>query len=192
MQNRITLFPGLQNSENPLRAVDQDIHPQIRYNPPVRLQILEKDPWIHYKGFMKVLQAGPAILVYDKNRQRKIFAVKELRGFDKDSLKHLRPVIHPNLVRFVVGYYFKNSCFLFYDPIEVSLSDVLSSPKGNLEVHDMATICRGIIDGLVHLHSDLRICYGEVTSQNVLLSESGEVKLGMIFESRMRLHTYIF
>lgn len=146
----------------------------------MRLNVFDKNPWTKYKRFMKVNRAGPATLAYDTDRPEKIFAVKEVKGFGKDSLSRLHPTIHSNIVRFVVAYYNEESCFFFYDDINIHLIDLLSSPKGNLEIDDIATICRGLTEALAYLHNDLGICYGTITTQNVLLSKVGEVKLGNI------------
>jgi serine/threonine protein kinase len=204
MENRTTLFPGSEDLAVPLKDTSKtptqsrnlpvepsvlpgyngqrpariDSFSRIRINAPVRLNIFDKDPWTKYTMFMKDDQAGPAILAYDRDRPEKIFAVKEIEGLGKNSLGPLRAIIHSNIVRFIVAYYHKGSCFLFYDEMSVSLIDLLSSPSGNLKINDIATICLDITEALAYLHKDLRICYGVLDMQNVLLSKSGEVKLG--------------
>jgi serine/threonine protein kinase len=183
MENRTTLFPSSKNVTVPLKNTLK-AHARIasfsktRIDSPVRLNIFDKDPWTNYQMFMKDDQAGPATLAFDRDRPEKIFAVKEIKGLSKDSLNRLYAIVHSNIVRFVAAYYHKGSCFLFYDEMSVSLIELLSSPRGNLEIDAIATICLGITKALAYLHKDLRICYGAIRVQNVLLSKSGEVKLG--------------
>jgi serine/threonine protein kinase len=204
MENRTTLFPGSEDVTVPLEdtlkapaqsrnlPIEQSVLPdsdgqrparigplsKSRIHFPVRLNVFDKDPWTKYKKFMKDDQAGPVFLAYDRDRPEKIFAVKEIKGLGKDSLSRLCAIIHSNIVRFIVAYYHKGSCFLFYDEMSVPLIDLVSSPRGNLEIDDVATICLGITEALAYLHKDLRICHGAIGIQNVLLSKSGEVKIG--------------
>jgi len=169
------VFKAEKSKKNPQLLTQ--VAPQTRFRLSVKLNIFDQNPWTRYKGFMKVDQAGPALLVYDKKTE-KIFAVKEITGVSKDSLNRLQSTIHTNIVRFVTAYYFNGSCFLFYDEMPLNLLELLSSPNGSLTVGEVALVCRGILEGLAHLHNHLRLSYGQVSVRNVLLSKSGEVKLG--------------
>jgi serine/threonine protein kinase len=198
MNNRVTLFPNPEEvpSSMPtqnkvaLAAVSKaeqskkktqlltQAAPQTRFRLSVKLNIFDQNPWTRYNKFMKVDQAGPALLVYNKNRPEKIFAVKEITGVSKDLLNRLQSTIHTNIVRFVTAYYFNGSCFLFYDEMPLNLLELLSSPSGSLTTGEVALVCRGILEGLNHLHNHLQLSYGQVLMRDVLLSKSGEIKLG--------------
>jgi serine/threonine protein kinase len=198
MNNRTTLFPNpeevpssmptqnkvavaavfkAEQSKKKTQPLTQAA-PQTRFRLSVNLNIFDQNPWTRYNKFMKVDQAGPALLVYNKNRPEKIFAVKEITGVSKDLLNRLQSTIHTNIVRFVTAYYFNGSCFLFYDEMSCNLLELLSSPNGNLTVGEVALVCRGILEGLTHLHNHLQLSYGQVSMRDVLLSKSGEIKLG--------------
>jgi serine/threonine protein kinase len=172
----VAVFNAEQSPKNPQLLTQ--VAPQTRFRLSVKLNIFDQNPWTRYNRFMKVDQAGPALLVYAKNRPEKIFAVKEITGVSKDSLNRLQSTIHTNIVRFVTAYYFNGSCFLFYDEMSCNLLQLLSSPRGCLTVGEVALVCRGILEGLTHLHNHLQLSHGQVSVQNVLLSKSGEIKLG--------------
>ena len=109
--------------------------------------------------FIKVNRAGPATLTYNRHHPNKIFAVKKVKGFNKDSLSRLYLTIYLNIVWFIMAYYYKGSYFLFYDDIKTYLTDLLLSPKDNLKIKDIMTIYLKITGALAYLYNDLKICY---------------------------------
>lgn len=185
MSNRLTRFPGLENrAEKAHDRAEAGITealkpagiPRINHNVSHYLRIATKvqSPWTEYRQHLRTKQAGNIIIAYD--RKMKEFAIKEVKECKRDWLLRLKAVSHTNIVRFVASFFHEGSIYLVCDLMSTSLANVLS--VSTLPLDEVATVCRGVITGLCYLHKDLMISHGDINSENILLSKSGEVKLG--------------
>lgn len=58
--------------------------------------------------------------------------------------------------------------------MSTSFTNVLS--VSTLFFNEVATVCRDVITGLCYLYKDLIILYGDINSENILLSKSDKMK----------------
>jgi serine/threonine protein kinase len=89
-----------------------------------------------------------------------------------------RKACHDNLVSLLDFYTESNSIFLAYEYIHLAISLDCLAGIVDMSEADIATVCREILNGLVYIHSELRISHGSIDCSNILLNEKGEVKLG--------------
>lgn len=92
----------------------------------------------------------------------------------------LQPAFHANLVGLVEAFHDDDVVYLAYNynGLVVSLSQVIATPTVILGEPEIASICRGVLQGLEYLHERLKIGHGNVESCNVLLCPDGDVKIG--------------
>lgn len=141
-------------------------------------------PWSQYNPIMDVDQAGPAVLAHKRNRGQKIVAIKEVKGCSKDLLRNLRTSSHENVLQMYAALFDEGSIFLVYDSMDVSqnvcLSDIIGTPRGSLDISEVATVCQSITKGLHHIHEDLKVAHGALRGEAILLHpKSGQIKIGM-------------
>lgn len=111
-------------------------------------------------------------------------AIKEVKGCSKGLLRNLRTSYHENVVQLYTALFDEGSIFLVYDSMDASqnvcLSDILGTPRGSLDISEVATVCQSIIKGLHHIHEDLEVAHGDLRGETILLhSKSGQIKIGM-------------
>jgi serine/threonine protein kinase len=185
MLNRLTRFPGwekeagkdLDCTSGAVSEISKTVGlPRINQTVSRCLPMTTKlqSPWTEYRGHLKTKQAGNVIIAYD--RKMKEFAIKEVKGCRRDWLLRLKAISHPNIVRFVASFYHKGSIYLVGDLMSTSLAEVLSVSK--LPLEEVATVCKGVVTGLSCLHKDLMMTHGTLNGENILLSKSGDVKIG--------------
>lgn len=146
---------------------------------PLQLKMHDKSPWADHTRVMTTNQAGPGIIAaHTANRNMKRVVIKEAEGYGKDALHRLRTISSEHLVQFRAAYYYSNSIFIVYEPMEVSLNDILVTPKGRLPYTEIATVCKSILNGLQYLHKELLMECGCIDGSNVLLTGVGQVKIG--------------
>jgi Protein kinase domain len=185
MAKRLTRFPGSEKEEAE-KTLHQTVSqtstprrlPQINQTVSRHLPMAIKvqSPWTEYKPHVKTKQAGDVIIAYD--RKIRDFAIKEVRGCDRDWLLRLKAISHANIVRFVASYFHEGSIYLVCDLMSTSLANVLSVSR--LPISEIATACKDVITGFSYVHNDLKISYGVLNCENILLCKSGDVKLGML------------
>jgi len=117
----------------------------------------------------------------------KIYAIKFLE-LDKSKGNEIASIVNEiNIMKesfecsFVVEYngvYMKDEIImLVMEYCDCSVEDILSfCPEIQFEEEQIAAVCAAIVKGLAFLHSD-GISHRDIKSGNVLLKESGEVKL---------------
>ena len=67
------------------------------------------------------------------------------------------------------------------------MQGILSAPHEAFPTFKIATICEGIIHGLVYIYTTLRIPYGRLLLENIAVEKNRVVKLG----KRLRLERSI-
>src|SRR5450432_2728407 len=54
--------------------------------------------------------------------------------------------------------------------MSVVLNDILTTPRGPLEIPEVTTVCQSIAKGLLHIHKNLKIAHGAISGETILLS----------------------
>lgn len=178
------VLPAVGNNETPDHRTENTIKPfqKLLFTIPIPSDI--QKPWSQYNRIMEVDQAGPAVLAHKRNRGQKIVAIKEVKGCSKDLLRSLRTSSHENVLPVYAALFDEGSIFLVYDSMDVSqnvcLSDIIGTPRGSLDISEVATVCQSITKGLHHIHDDLKVAHGAIRGETILLHpKSGQIKIGM-------------
>lgn len=151
------------------------------------------DPWSSYVKLSQTHQAGPAVLAYHSLPPSSVRVVKEVK-FPSATIpqRFIRPS-HPNVVSLIEIFISNNSFYMVYESMAASLAQIPAKSWEEVTDADVAFVCREVIcsattvstltsqkvlQGLTYIHSDLGLSYGQFGPDDILLSASGQVKLG--------------
>lgn len=97
------------------------------------------------------------------------------------SFSRLGRATHSNIVSLLEAFYDNNIVYLVYNysGFAFSLSQVASTPSVNFTESELANICKATLRGLQFIHEGLKIGHGRINSRNILLFESGDIKIGI-------------
>lgn len=120
-----------------------------------------------YRALSRSRNHDVAVKVLPKPRDEDI-GLKALQ----DEIEALKKCQSANVVGLFEAFQHDESIWLVMQYCLASVADILrASPNGRLAERDIATICRGTLQALVHLHEQLLI-HRDVKPQNILVSES--------------------
>jgi serine/threonine protein kinase len=148
--------------------------------PPTRpLKIYKKSPWDTYQQFLKDDQGGSCTLAYRANSPAfTMCAIREHKFSPTASqLNYLFECSHPNIVCLKEAYFHKSLSFV-YEGSDVSLAEIQASPSCGLADFELAAIFKELLKALQFIHVRLKIQYGRLCLENILISQDGSVKLG--------------
>ncbi|KAM6155040.1 serine/threonine-protein kinase TAO3 [Rhynchocyon petersi] len=92
------------------------------------------------------------------------------------EVKFLRQLKHPNTIEYKGCYLKEHTAWLVMEYCLGSASDLLEVHKKPLQEVEIAAITHGALQGLAYLHSHALI-HRDIKAGNILLTESGQVKL---------------
>lgn len=136
-------------------------------------------PWQDYQKSFKLNQAGYGLVVHAKNATFAEGILKEIRGHGKEKLSSVTSYSHKNLVRLQRAFHDDGAVYFLYEMMDVTLAQIFSSPLGRLQLYEVAAFSQEILSGIEYIHNRLKIIHGNLTSDSILLSVSGAVKIGM-------------
>ena len=84
---------------------------------------------------------------------------------------------NPNVVTYYESYNYNSCQWIIVELMKGNLTDLIMDKAGLIPECLMAYICREVLLGLRHMHSQFRI-HRDIKSDNILLSLDGSVKLG--------------
>jgi Protein kinase domain len=145
---------------------------------------VDGSPWREYFPILPEEQAGPVTVAHKICKDFTVHAIKERRLDTLNQPSALFKITHPQLVHLRAAYTKHPLLYLVYESMEVSLEDIESCPHGPLKEFEIATICREVILGLQYIHTELHISYGKLSSENILLTRDGHVKIGKLSHHR--------
>jgi hypothetical protein len=132
-----------------------------------------------YDKILTMDQAGRGILSMEDSDKFPLVFIKE-RKRERKIMRPLRPFSHMNIIALRAVFYHADSISMVYD-YEVgamTLASVASCPSVKFSDADIATVSRDILHALQFVHWELKIAHGDVRDGNILLTLSGDVKLG--------------
>jgi serine/threonine protein kinase len=193
--NRVSRFPRTENGDTPrikrpldeldtvVRGTKQSVQRlQKRQATPEVPTPFSKEvasPWQDYQKSFRLNQAGYGLVVHAKNATFAEGILKEIRGYGKEKLSNVTSYSHKNLVKLQRAFYDDGSIFVLYEMMDVTLAQIFSSPLGRLQLYEVAAFSQDILTGIDHIHNCLKITHGDLTSDSILLSVSGAIKIGM-------------
>ncbi|EKV19137.1 Serine/threonine-protein kinase bur1 [Penicillium digitatum PHI26] len=136
------------------------------------------NPWDRYRKNFKINQAGPGWVIHTNDATFTEGIIKEVKT-TKSELSRIITSHHKNFVDLREAIYYEGAVFLIYEIMDVSLAQVFSSPLGRLQLFEVAAFARELLTGIEYMHINLKITHGALSSNSVLLSVTGAVKIGM-------------
>ena len=165
-----------------------------------RFKGLKTDPWIKYRKFMKLNQAGLATIIYHNTGHRDrylLVTIKEEKA-DKDQFGQLLSFNNANMVNLPDICYFEQTVHLIYEHVNVSLRQIQSTPRGSLNHCKISLICKEVrsrkihwmeifcslqiqvLNGLEYIHLELQVFHGALDCGNILVGSDRSVKIGKL------------
>ena len=96
----------------------------------------------------------------------------------QNEIKILKKCNHENIIQFYGEHKFKNDpnkFALFFECAFISLKDHLKN-KPKIDIYHLRKYCFEILKALQYLHFN-NICHGDIKPENIMLTETGKVKL---------------
>lgn len=188
--NRVSRFPGTRDgnlhakrplatdSELPVQRTEDSGQRPHKRPTLVKLSKTASDPWKLYHKSFKIDQAGSGYVVHRNDESFREGIIKVVKA-PRSELSKIMTDPHTNFVHLHEVFYHDGQIFFFYEMMDVSLAQIFSSPLGRLQLYEVAAFSKEILLGVHHIHNSLKITHGELRSSNILLSVTGEVKIGM-------------
>lgn len=138
----------------------------------------QKGKTIHYHKSYNVDQAGPGVIALKDIESLPVCLIKERPTRNARALRIDGPIVHKNLIGLQDSYkaYRKTNLVYDYEHFAVSLGCVVGTVE--FSEADIATICKELLQGLAYLHFDLKITHRSLDCSNILLTSTGEIKIG--------------
>ncbi|KAL4947545.1 hypothetical protein BDW69DRAFT_190098 [Aspergillus filifer] len=93
-------------------------------------------------------------------------------------LQRLTQISHPSFLSFREVFISKGAAHFLYEQWGVTLEQVQRiSPIFRLGEIEVAIICKKILQGLVYIHKDFNILYGNLKCSDVIITRDGDVKI---------------
>lgn len=153
-----------------------------------------EDRRVTYHEFLKLDQAGPAVICCGNTQDCSIVAIKRSKVKARNTTFKL-PSKCNNVVDLIEFFEKDGETFMVYEQMDVSLRLINSIPKLQWNEHEIAAVCREVsrtrssllaecdtiqvLCGLAFIHQGLAHYYGELDCSTVLLNREGHIKLGL-------------
>ncbi|KAL4745866.1 uncharacterized protein BDW70DRAFT_145057 [Aspergillus foveolatus] len=93
-------------------------------------------------------------------------------------LQRLTQVTHPSFLAYKEIFISQGDVYFLYEQWGVTLEQVWKlSPVFRLGEAEVAIICKKILQGLLYIHKELNIFYGDLKCSDVIITHGGEVKI---------------
>jgi p21-activated kinase 1 len=165
---------GILKKKRERRKIQTDVSSDIDLS---RGFLIMDDPGSRYHRFQEVDHAGHAILSLEDKEHLPHVLIKERRG-NKSIPYSLKGASHENVVGLLAAFYHSGVVSLVYECHYVNMTVASVSGCSEFKETDIATVCREALQGLEYIHSELRVAHGSVNDKNIILTLSGDVKIG--------------
>lgn len=141
----------------------------------------EEDPSTKYLLSHKFNQAGAGWIGFENCQGLRTVFVKVVKAASHQKLQ-FHKTDQANLINLQEVFHSKNVTYLIYDfdRCDLPLSMVHASPNVQFTEADIAIVCRQVLTGLRYIHEKLKISHGSIKLSDLVLSQSGQVKIGMV------------
>lgn len=141
----------------------------------------EEDPSMRYLLSHKFNQAGGGWIGFENSQGLRTVFVKVVKATSHQKFQ-FRKTDHANLINLQEVFHSKNVAYLIYDfdRCDLPLSMVHASPNVQFTEADIAIVCRQVLTGLQYIHEKLKISHGSIKLSELLLGQSGQIKIGMV------------
>ncbi|MCJ1473169.1 hypothetical protein MMC13_001820 [Lambiella insularis] len=140
------------------------------------------DPWKTYHKFMRLDQAGPAIIAYydaGLNNRCLPVAIKEKRS-NKKLPEDLLQTTSTYIVQLMNYHMHEGIAYMVYEYMDVSLRHIQSIPKNGFTSYEIGAVCRELLSGVDFIHKTLKMTHGDIHCGNILVDRDGNVKIANI------------
>ena len=124
-------------------------------------------------------QAGPGHFVHSKDDTFSEMIVKEVKVHSQTWLSRLSASSHKNIVHLREALYHNSAIYFVYEVLDVLLAQVFATLLGQLKAYKVAAFCYKILAGIEYIHNDLNVVHGDLSSEDILLSTDGSIKIDM-------------
>lgn len=149
-------------------------------------QGFKKDSQIQYHRSYNIDQAGAGVIALKDIEGFPVCLLKERKTCQDRVFRQLRRISHKNLVPLIDAFYSKGSVFLVYEYQHLALSLGCAIAKIRFSEADIATICKEILEGLQFIHYELKITHGSINIASILLTWTGQLKIGEYKSNSLR------
>jgi hypothetical protein len=129
--------------------------------------------------YYRIDQAGAGLFAIKDAPSLPTCTLKEYQKLKSLNVRKLVPIQHKNLVSLLGFFETDRHGYLAYEyeHIPITLGCVAGFTRFNEP--DIATICREVLEGLKFIHAELKISHGSIKCSNILLTYSGDLKIGL-------------
>ncbi|KAH8430115.1 uncharacterized protein LDX57_007797 [Aspergillus melleus] len=139
----------------------------------------EQDPWTVYKQRAVVFCGRYVALAHHREHQSKIVHIERL-SIDRPGTRYLIQTVerlsHESFLKLLEAYYYENRLFLVWEPVELSVREILDA-RAPINEPQLAQIILPILQGIVFLREKGR-ALAKLDSKAILLNKDGIVRLG--------------
>lgn len=147
--------------------------------PPSQLPFsrISASPWIDFTRIFTA-QQGNSVDVVINNKTGKVMAIRKVSPQKRTNLHMLRTVSHENVVSCHTAFFHEESIFLVYESMQMPIRSITETPRGRLEVCDIAYVASALLGAIGYLHVTLGIAHGDISMETIMVNLKGQVKLG--------------
>ncbi|KAH2361471.1 hypothetical protein KXV98_007027, partial [Aspergillus fumigatus] len=206
--NYTSITPGVISSVTARVSPDSAARPDIAKspkpnsvqndsrNPHPRFHCRDKDPWSEYEPRARIFRGRQVTLAHHRMNRQDIVNVQCLR-MDRSKVPYLLETVdqlsHDSFPRLLGSYYKENQLFLVWEPLELSVEDIISA-KWPTNQAELARIVGSVLEGIRFLRDKGR-ALATLGPETILLNENGGVRVAgvehscQLHPSEMNAHT---
>ncbi|KAJ5291460.1 hypothetical protein N7478_000711 [Penicillium angulare] len=146
------------------------------------IQLQDSDPWDDFEKGIEIFPARHVYLARDHGNKARLVHIQHLAaGVAGSLLGNINRHSHRSFLRLLQCYQYGSSSFLVWEPVELSLSQVLGS-KYSIREAEMVSIIWPILTGIRYLR-DGQYALASLASDTIFLTESGDVRVAGVEHS---------
>ncbi|KAJ5033100.1 hypothetical protein NUH16_003230 [Penicillium rubens] len=158
-------------------ASDPSAQPLTNESPALAIRHVTEDPWQTYEAIIEIFQTERVFLARHRRNKAELVHVQRLE--QSPSVAALRETIsqlsHPSFRTLLETYHHANHAFLVWEPVALSVSQVLAS-KCLVTESEILAIVRPVLEGIRHLRDRGRVL-ATLSADTILLTDAGGVRI---------------